>query len=159
MSQVIIYQNDEGGVSVIHPTKKALEKYGIEAVALKDVPDGKPFKIVDISEIPQDRTERTQWTVDETDLTDGVGMGATRWFIKELEAKLLIAQSDEYQGPPEKGENPNPEEITEEEYESLYQDHCLQHKQQFEANKQAEIEKITADIQRLKQELEVQHAD
>jgi hypothetical protein len=69
----IIYQNDEGGVSVIYPTQEALDLYGIEAIALKDVPAGKPFKIVDLSEIPQDRTERGQWTVDEADLTDGVG--------------------------------------------------------------------------------------
>lgn len=70
---VIIYKRDDGGISVIYPTPEALDKYGIEAIALKDVPSGKAFKIVDESEIPKDRSERNQWTVDEADLTDGVG--------------------------------------------------------------------------------------
>jgi hypothetical protein len=69
----IIYKTDEEGVAVIIPTQEALEIWGIEAIALKDVPAGKPFKIVDASEIPTDRSERAAWTVDEVDLTDGFG--------------------------------------------------------------------------------------
>jgi hypothetical protein len=73
MNQRIIYPTDEGGVAVIIPTPEALEKYGIQAIAIKDVPAGKPFKIVDAADIPSDRSERDAWTVDEADLTDGVG--------------------------------------------------------------------------------------
>lgn len=73
MSQRIIFKSDDGVVCVIIPTPEAIEQYGIEAIALKDVPAGKPFKIVDASDIPSDRTERDAWTVDEADLTDGVG--------------------------------------------------------------------------------------
>ena len=69
----IIYKTDEGGVAVIIPSPEALEQHGIQAIAIKDVPAGKPFKIVDVSEIPSDRTERDAWTVDEADLTDGIG--------------------------------------------------------------------------------------
>lgn len=69
----IIYKNDEGGVSVIIPTPEALALYGIEAIAQKEVPTGKPYKIVDASEIPADRSQRNAWTVDDADLTDGVG--------------------------------------------------------------------------------------
>ena len=72
MKQVIIYKNDEGGVSVVTPTQEALELYGIQAIALKDVPAGKPFKIIDAADLP-DRSLRNQWDVDEADLTDGVG--------------------------------------------------------------------------------------
>jgi hypothetical protein len=43
------------------------------AIAIKDVPAGKPFKIVDAADIPSDRSERDAWTVDEADLTDGIG--------------------------------------------------------------------------------------
>jgi len=57
----IIYTTDEGGVSVIHPTAEALALYGIEAIALKDVPAGKPYQIVDASEVPSDRTWRNAW--------------------------------------------------------------------------------------------------
>ena len=73
MTQRIIYQTDEGGVAVIIPTPEAVATFGIEAIALKDVPHGKPYKIVDVSDIPADRTQRNLWVVDEADLTDGVG--------------------------------------------------------------------------------------
>jgi hypothetical protein len=69
----IIYKTDEGGVAVIIPTQEALEKYGIQAIAIKDVPAGKPFKIVDAADIPSDRSQRDAWTVDEAELTDGIG--------------------------------------------------------------------------------------
>ena len=32
-----------------------------EWIAAKDVPDGKPFQIVDVSDIPEDRTFRNAW--------------------------------------------------------------------------------------------------
>jgi hypothetical protein len=60
-------------MAIIIPTKEALNSYGIMAIAIKDVPAGKPFKIVNVSDIPSDRSERDAWTVDEADLTDGVG--------------------------------------------------------------------------------------
>ena len=66
----IIYQNDDGGVAIIIPCDCGLT---IEQIAAKDVPTGKAYKIVDVSEIPTDRQWRNEWTVDEADLTDGVG--------------------------------------------------------------------------------------
>jgi hypothetical protein len=73
MNQVILYKQDNGVVAIIRPTEETLQRYGIEAIALKDVPAGKPYKIVDASEIPTDRSQRNAWTVDDADLTDGVG--------------------------------------------------------------------------------------
>jgi hypothetical protein len=69
----IIFNQDNGVVAVIIPSPEALEQHGIEAIAIKDVPAGKPFKIMDAADIPSDRSERDAWTVDEADLTDGVG--------------------------------------------------------------------------------------
>jgi len=69
----IIYKTDEGGVAVIIPTENALTEHTIQEIAEKDVPAGKPYKIVDVSEIPSDRTFRNAWEADEADLTDGVG--------------------------------------------------------------------------------------
>jgi len=66
----IVFINDDGGVSVIIPSDCGLT---IEEIAAKDVPTGKPYAIVDVSDIPTDRTQRMGWTVDEADLTDGVG--------------------------------------------------------------------------------------
>lgn len=71
MDQRIIYQNDNGGVSVIIPAPEC--GLMIEEIALKDVPFGKPFKIIDVADLPTDRTQRNAWTVDNADLTDGVG--------------------------------------------------------------------------------------
>ena len=73
MNQRIIYQADDGGVAVIIPAPEAVSLYGIDALAKKDVPTGKPYKIVDVSEIPTDRSKRSAWTVSADDLTGGVG--------------------------------------------------------------------------------------
>ena len=70
MNKRIIYKNDQGGISIIIPCDCGLT---IEQIAAKDVPTGKPYKIVDVSEIPTDRSQRDLWDVDEADLTDGVG--------------------------------------------------------------------------------------
>jgi hypothetical protein len=58
----IIYKTDEGGVAVIIPADCGLS---IEEIAQKDVPQGKPYKIVDVSEIPEDRTFRSAWEYQE----------------------------------------------------------------------------------------------
>ena len=73
MNQVILYKQDNGVVAIIRPTQEALALYGIEAIAQKDVPAGRPYRIVNASEIPADRSQRNAWTVDDADLTDGVG--------------------------------------------------------------------------------------
>ena len=73
MNQRIIYQADGGVVAVIIPAPEAVSLYGIDAIAKKDVPTGKPYKIVDVSEIPTDRSKRAAWTVSTDILTDGVG--------------------------------------------------------------------------------------
>lgn len=69
----IIYKNQDGGIAIIHPTVEVLSIMTIEEIALKDVPTGVAFAIVEDSEIPTDRTFRDAWTVDEDLLTDGVG--------------------------------------------------------------------------------------
>jgi len=73
MNQRIIYQSDDGGVTVIIPAPECLQSHTIEEIAAKDVPAGKPYKIVSVDDIPSDRTFRNAWTVDEAELTDGVG--------------------------------------------------------------------------------------
>ena len=58
MNQRIIYPTDNGGVAVIIPA------VSIE-LAMKDVPAGKPYKIVDVADIPTDRTFRNAWEYSE----------------------------------------------------------------------------------------------
>ena len=58
MNKRIIYPTDDGGVAIIVPAPCGLT---IEEIAAKDVPAGKPYKIVDVADIPTDRTFRNAW--------------------------------------------------------------------------------------------------
>ena len=52
----IIYQSESGGVAVIVPT-------GSVELALKDVPPGVPYEIVEATDIPSDRYFRDAWVI------------------------------------------------------------------------------------------------
>ena len=55
----ILWQTEDGGVAVIIPTDTC--GLTVEEIAAKDVPEGRPSKIVDASEVPSDRTFRNAW--------------------------------------------------------------------------------------------------
>lgn len=55
----IIYRTEDGGVAVIIPSVDC--GLTIEQIAIKDVPNGAVFRIVDVSTIPTDRTFRAAW--------------------------------------------------------------------------------------------------
>jgi hypothetical protein len=55
MTQRIIYKTADGGVAVIIPATT------IEA-CMKDIPEGAEYAIVDVADIPTDRTFRGAWT-------------------------------------------------------------------------------------------------
>lgn len=63
MNQRIIYPNDDGGVSIIVPAPNC--GLSIDEIAKKDVPAGKPYKIVDVADIPNDREFRNAWYYEE----------------------------------------------------------------------------------------------
>ena len=74
----ILYKQDSGIVSIMTPILKDINPatgnvFTVEEIAKKDVPTGKKYKIVPVSDISSDRSFRNAWTVDEADLTDGVG--------------------------------------------------------------------------------------
>ena len=73
MDKRIIYKKNDGRISIIIPTEEALQTMTVEEIALKDVPTGKAYKIVNASDISSDRTFRNAWTIDDSELTDGVG--------------------------------------------------------------------------------------
>ena len=74
MNQRIIYPTDNGGVAVIVPAAEC--GLTIEEIAAKDVPpivvygpeqtvvssSPRPYEIVDVADIPSDRTFRGAWT-------------------------------------------------------------------------------------------------
>ena len=76
MNQRILYPTDDGGVAIIIPAES------VEA-AMKDIPPIKeivngevvsssprPYKIVDVADVPADRTFRDAWTADFTEVTE-----------------------------------------------------------------------------------------
>jgi len=68
MNERIIYPN-ETGIAVITPTGDL----SVEETALKDVPSGVKYKIIDVSDLPSDRDFRNAWEYDFTTDFDGVG--------------------------------------------------------------------------------------
>jgi hypothetical protein len=74
MTQAIIYKQDNGIPAVLVPTAEVLETHSIMEVAIKDVPAGKPFKIIDASELAElDKIPQEAWEIDDADLNDGIG--------------------------------------------------------------------------------------
>jgi len=59
MDKRIVYTNDDGTISIIIPADCGLT---VEEIAAKDVPAGKEYHIVNVSDIPSDRTFRNAWT-------------------------------------------------------------------------------------------------
>jgi hypothetical protein len=86
MTQVIIYNQDNGIPAVVMPTQEALDAHGIYEIAIKDVPAGKKFKIIDADQLPQDVPQEA-WVIDEADLTDGIG-GESNEFPPEPEKTI-----------------------------------------------------------------------
>ena len=69
----IICRRPDGSVAVITPADNCPLTF--EEIVKKDVPNGWKYKIVNKDEVPSDRSFRDAWTVDEADVTDGVGTG------------------------------------------------------------------------------------
>jgi len=78
MTQRIIYPTQDGGVAIIIPTGEL----PLEEVARKDVPAGVQFKIVDTTEVPDDRTFRSAWEADFSN-PSGHGIGHDAWFAEQ----------------------------------------------------------------------------
>ena len=62
MNSRIIYPTDDG-VAIIVPAPEWLAQEGntMQVLAQLRVPEGKPYKIVDVADIPSDRTFRNAW--------------------------------------------------------------------------------------------------
>jgi hypothetical protein len=74
MTQVIIYNQDNGIPAVVIPTPECLETHSIQEIAIKDVPAGKSFKIISSEELAGlENIPQEAWLIDDADLTDGVG--------------------------------------------------------------------------------------
>ena len=85
MNSRIVYPTSDGGVAIIIPTPNS--KLTVEEIALKDVPAETPYKIIDVSDVPSDRTFRDAWEYDFSQ-PDGHGIG------HEAFRELKIQQSE-----------------------------------------------------------------
>lgn len=63
MHKRIIYSNEQGGVSIVIPAPNS--EITLQELVTKVVPQGVAYKIVDVSEIPTDRTFRDAWEYQE----------------------------------------------------------------------------------------------
>ena len=63
---IVIFENQDKSIGVLIPTKECVDLFGIEAIAKKDVPEGLPFWIVEDVHIPESRTFRGAWEIDES---------------------------------------------------------------------------------------------
>lgn len=78
MSQVIVFENENGGVSVGTPTQEALQIMSIYQIATKDVPEGKDFWIVNSSVLPSDHSFFNAWELDKEALGKPHGTGSQK---------------------------------------------------------------------------------
>ena len=72
----IIYPNQDNTVAILMPCECGLT---IKEIAMKDVPAGVPYLIVEDSDLPSDWTYSAAWEVDFSK-PDGYGIGAEQFF-------------------------------------------------------------------------------
>ena len=94
MNQRIVYNNPDGSVCILIPTGEI----PIEEVAKKDVPAGVEYKIINVEDIPTDRTFRDAWEFELTD-PDGIGadygVGSTLAVVEYHEGQPIKLRNEE----------------------------------------------------------------
>jgi len=92
----ITYINTDGGISVIIPSPDS--DLTIEQIAAKDVPPNTDYKIVDVSELPQDRQFRSAWehVQEKIEINFDKAKKITKQRLREERKPLLAAQDVEY---------------------------------------------------------------
>lgn len=89
MVQRIIYPSG-GSVAVLicHGADGApLCDLPVGEIARKDVPAGLPYRIIDDTDLPADRSQREFWTADFSE-PDGIGIGAFAWHKEQQLARI-----------------------------------------------------------------------
>jgi hypothetical protein len=65
----IIYPNNNDSISIVIPVEDTVD---LHKIAKANTPAGIPYKIINVNELPTDRTFRSAWTYDFT-INDGYG--------------------------------------------------------------------------------------
>ena len=81
----IIFKNQDNSIGIITPTSEALSFATVIQVAEKDVPYNLPYWIVEDSVIPENRTFRSAWEIDESmGEPDGFGKESNEFTDEQL---------------------------------------------------------------------------
>jgi hypothetical protein len=101
MSQVIIFTNDNGGVSTTIPTGEI----SIDAVLTKDVPAGRGARIVNLTDLPRENDFYDAWEMDATSVTVNFAKAVelTKARLRAERTPLLAAQDVAFQRALEEG--------------------------------------------------------
>ena len=101
MSNVIIFANEQGGVSTCIPTGEI----SIDAVLTKDVPAGRGARIVNLSDLPRDNDFYDAWEMDATSVTVNFAKAVelTKKRLRAERTPLLAAQDVAFQRAQESG--------------------------------------------------------
>ena len=99
--QVIIFTNDNGGVSTCIPTGEI----SIDAVLTKDVPAGRGARIVNLTDLPRDNDFYDAWEMDATSVTVNFAKAVelTKKRLRAERTPLLAAQDVAFQRAQESG--------------------------------------------------------
>lgn len=82
--RIIIHPNEFGTITVVYPSGEL----PVEVVALKDVPHNVPYKFIEHTMLPEDRTFRNAWTADFSS-PDGYGLGHEVWINQQKQLGLM----------------------------------------------------------------------
>lgn len=101
--QVIIFQNDQGGVATCIPTGEL----PIEQVLEKDCPKGRGARIVNMSDLPRDNDFYDAWEMDDKTVTVNLAKAKeiTKNRLRAERAPLLAAQDVAFQRAMEEGKD------------------------------------------------------
>lgn len=88
MSQIIIYPN-EGKLAVVFPNPAC--GLTIEQIAGKDVPQGIPYLIMSVDQLPEDQTLFDAWEADFSE-PDGFGDPDAYWAAQAAESEVAEEQ-------------------------------------------------------------------
>ena len=81
----IVFKNQDNSIGIITPSDEALSFATIEQIAEKDCPHNLPYWIVEDSAIPENRTFRSAWEIDESlSKPDGFGKESNEFTDEQL---------------------------------------------------------------------------
>lgn len=72
MNYAIVYNDENGNLCVVYPAPEFDNQKSIKTLAKKDVPNGLPYKIIDVESLPS-REFRDKWHVRSDLLDNSIG--------------------------------------------------------------------------------------